>query len=138
MRELHGERVLMFLGEIGTQHVESREHPAATRRFLVVNRLFRRFHAEIRVNRLLVLEIHRQCVDAVLRHRIEQCLVSRLLRLFHFLQHLRRNATAFCLILCVGHARQCEAEAHEEHFLFHGFVEFLVCNRFLVGKITKK
>ena len=84
----------MLLGEVRTQHIQTREHPAAATRLLIVNRLFWRLNAEMCVDVALVLEVLRQVVDVVLRNGVEEPATHRLLCLLflHLLEHLRCDA----------------------------------------------
>ena len=78
----------MLLGEVRAQHIQTREHPATAARLLVVDRLFWRLNAEMRVDVTLVLEVLRQ------GNGVEEPAAHRLLCLLflHLLEHLRCDA----------------------------------------------
>ena len=94
VRELHSQRVLVLLGKVGTQHVQSREHPAAPTRLLVVDALFGRLNAEVSVEVTLIGEVLGQVVYRELRNGIEKSLLlwGGSLRLLHLLKHLLRDS----------------------------------------------
>ena len=96
------------LGEIGTQHVESAEHPAASARLLVVNRLLLRVDTEIGIQLTNVLLVLCQVVYRIRGNGITQRLISRLGSIlpFHLLQQLLRDAATSCLCRhCQGISR---------------------------------
>ena len=94
VRELHRHRVVVLTGEVGAEHIEPAEHPAASAALLVVYRLACRLIAEVGIDAALVGEILRQVVDGVRRDGVEQRLVGRpgFLGALYFPQHIGRDA----------------------------------------------
>ena len=107
LRVLHRQRV-GALCKIGTQHVQSAEHPATSTRLLVVNRLLLGFYTEIGIQVACIVLILRQIVNGIRSNGIAQCLISRLgcILAFHLLHHLLRDA-ATCRLGCC-----CQSQRH--------------------------
>ena len=110
VRELHSKRVLMLLGEVGTKHVQPREHPATSTRLLVVNALLGCLDAEVGINVALIGEILGQIVNRVLRNGVEKGFLRGVgsLCLLHLRKHLGRYSTI--VFLCRNRQRSHQAQ----------------------------
>ena len=89
----------MRLRKVCTQNIESAEHPAATRLFLVRNVLLRSLYAEVFVEGELRLAASRKVVDVVIGNGIGNSFLgsSGRLSLHNFLKHLLGNASLVLL-----------------------------------------
>ena len=87
LRELHSHSVLMLAREVGTEHVQAGEQPAASARFLVVDALLWCLHAEIGVDGSGIAEVLSQIVDGVLGYGVGKGMVAGRLHL-SFLNNL--------------------------------------------------
>ena len=101
----------MLLGKIGSEHIESGEHPATARLLLIVNRLLGSLNTEISVNGALVGKVARQIVDVVRGNGIEKSLTrfSIWLCFLDTLQHFR-GYSAF------GRLANCRARNKEQGY----------------------
>ena len=126
VRELHCQRVGVLLCEVGPQHVESGEHPATAGALLVVNALFRRLVAEIRVYGTLVGKVHCNVVNLVRSHRVEYGFCRRYgsMSLLHAAQHVGRYASV--ALLCSRRACHRQAQTKSQiSFLVHFLLYFM-------------
>ena len=98
LRKEYAERV-STLGKIGTQHVESAEHPATAAGLLVGDGLFLGLYAKIGIQDSRILAVLCQIINSVGCQRIAQGTVRGRggILLFYLLQHLRTDATLFLL-----------------------------------------
>ena len=94
LRESHLQRVCTF-GKVGTQHVQPAEHPAASARLLVGNRLLLGLHTEVGIQCARILLVLGQCINSVGSQRITQRTVRRRRRILflYLLQHLLADTT---------------------------------------------
>ena len=119
LRELDAHGVVLH-HIVRAQHIESAEHPAASRRLLIGNRLLTRLDAEIPVDghrrRLIVLGQH---IDAHSREGVRQGLArcTMLLFLLELLEHLLRDSPV--LGLCGGAHQAARQTPNENEILFH-------------------
>ena len=120
LRELNLYGVAL-LGIVGTQHVQSTEHPATSRGFLVGDGLFGCLDTEISVEGTCILMVHSQGIDTVGSDGIHQRTVDGLclLLFLNITQHLAGETSR--LGLCLGHRQTGDAK-HANNRLFHSYV----------------
>ena len=133
LRELDAHGVVLH-HIVRAQHIESAEHPAASGRLLVCDRLFTCLDREIGVEGACLLMVYSQRIDAVGGHGIHQGTVQGLclVGLLDITEHRRGDATC----LCLGLDRESEGETEcENKSLLHLFFlrggNFLGCSCFL-------
>ena len=111
LREVHREAVAMTAGKVAAQHVQSAEHPAASRLLLVGDALLGRLDAEMGVDGAGQLRIAGQVVDAVARNGVHQGAVGRreLLFFLNVAEHALADAPFLLLSRCrEGHEHGCQ------------------------------
>ena len=120
VRVHHLQRVLVLPGELGAQHVQTGEEPAASRALLVLYALLRRLYAEVGVHRPGIAEIARQIVNGICRNGVCQCTVGRGQSVLpDLLQHLTVDTALPRLCL----ERECKSQqtAGNQDVSFHCF-----------------
>ena len=106
---LHADAVLVLTGEVGTQHVEAREQPAASRTLLVVDALCGGLHAEVGVQTALLLEVQGQVVNLVGCQRIADHAVTTLNAIaLDLCEHLAGDAATLSRRLRMALHREAE------------------------------
>ena len=104
LRILYHSTLLVVDREVGTEHIESAEHPAAARTLLVMDALRRSLDAEMSIYRSLIGMILHEIIDVVASDSVKQSLVGHAasLAFLHLLEHSLIDAA----ILGLRHHRE--------------------------------